>query len=272
MKQRVLVAVLFVPILFAVMFFAPPWAFAIVTALISAIAAYELIRAIGAGKRVRLIVYAVLAAAAIQAGVYFGWETVTLRIALFLLMALLFAEGIFSYREEGAVVTFAHITGTLFAGVVIPWCISALLSLRLYENGRLYVLLPFVAAFITDAGAYFVGVLFGKHKATPHVSPKKSWEGFIGGIVIGTGLMVVYGVILSACGYTVNLCVMLLYGFVGAVVTELGDLAFSMVKRQVGVKDYGNLLPGHGGMLDRFDSMVFAAPAILILTELIRAF
>ena len=105
------------------------------------------------------------------------------------------------------------------------------------------------------------------------MSHYKSLEGYIGGIIAGALFLLIYGVVLQKfAGLTVSLSVMALYGLLGSAVTELGDLSFSLVKREYGVKDYGNLLPGHGGMLDRFDSMTFAAPMLLILVELLPAF
>ena len=105
------------------------------------------------------------------------------------------------------------------------------------------------------------------------MSPNKSLEGYVGGILAGAVFLLIYGVLLERfAGLDASLEVLALYGLVGSAVTELGDLSFSFVKRQFGVKDYGHLLPGHGGMLDRFDSMVFAAPTLLLLVELAPAF
>ena len=271
MKQRIIVAVIFVPLLFLVMFLAPDWVFAIVTALISAVAAYELIKAVKAGRSRRIYVYAAVSAVGIQAGVLFGQGDLVFKIALLLLMLVMFAEAISAFKYENKI-TFGNIACVLFAGAVMPCFLSSLLALKMNEDGHLWVLIPFISAFVTDGGAYFVGVFLGKHKATPHISPKKTYEGFAGGIVIGTAAVVVYGLILKLCGWNVNYFAMLLYGLLGSVVTEIGDLAFSMIKREYGVKDYGNLLPGHGGMLDRFDSMVFAAPVIYLMTVIIPAF
>ena len=105
--------------------------------------------------------------------------------------------------------------------------------------------------------------------ASPASAPNKSVEGYIGGILSGAVFLLLYGAALRQfAGIDASLPVMAVYGLVGSAVTELGDLSFSFVKRQFGVKDYGTLLPGHGGMLDRFDSMVFAAPALMLLVKL----
>jgi len=160
-----------------------------------------------------------------------------------------------------------------FGGLVIPVCLSALVQLRMMEHGRFLVLIPVICASITDVGAYFVGVLFGKHRGITKVSPNKSLEGYIGGIAVGCLVLMLYAIILNRfMDMELSLTLMALYGIVGSAVTELGDLSFSLIKRQVGVKDYGDLLPGHGGMMDRFDSTVFAAPAILVLMWLVPVF
>ena len=118
-----------------------------------------------------------------------------------------------------------------------------------------------------------MGVLLGKHKGVTKVSPNKSAEGFVGGMLAGVLFMMAYGLVLRhAFELDVNMARLALYGFVGSVVTMLGDLSFSLIKRQHGVKDYGSLTPGHGGMMDRFDSTVFAAPAILFLVQCFPAF
>ena len=113
------------------------------------------------------------------------------------------------------------------------------------------------------------GVFFGKHRGITKVSPNKSLEGYLGGVAFGGVFMLLYGTVLGfLTDVSISYPLMALYGLCGSAVTELGDLSFSLIKRQYGVKDYGNLIPGHGGMLDRFDSMIFAAPMLLALVEL----
>ena len=122
-----------------------------------------------------------------------------------------------------------------------------------------------VISWMSDTGAYFTGVCFGKHKMAPVISPKKTGEGFFGGWVISVGLTVLYGVICNAIvGTTVfSLPMLAIMAAVLAPVSVAGDLVASLIKRRTGIKDYGNIMPGHGGVMDRFDSVSFIAPLVL---------
>lgn len=118
-------------------------------------------------------------------------------------------------------------------------------------------LVPFTA-FGTDIFAYFVGITFGKHRLCPNISPKKSIEGSIGGTIGSIGLSAAFGALIVP-----ELMIhCLAIGLLGAIVSQFGDLTASVFKRKMGIKDYGNLIPGHGGVLDRFDSILFTAPAV----------
>lgn len=123
--------------------------------------------------------------------------------------------------------------------------------------------LVFLAAFGTDIMAYFTGMAIGKHKLCPHLSPKKSIEGAVGGVIGSVILCVLFGHFFVP-DFKV-LC--LIIGFFGSIVSQLGDLSASAFKRQMGIKDYGNLIPGHGGILDRFDSVLFTAPVVFYCIE-----
>lgn len=159
------------------------------------------------------------------------------------------------------------------AAMVIPYMLSTLIFLKTMPAGHLIVLLPIVVTMMTDSGAYFVGVKFGKKKPFPKISPNKTVEGYIFGAIIGMLSLVIYGVILQlAAGFEVNYPILVLYGLLGAVITEAGDLIFSLIKRKCEIKDYGKLIPGHGGALDRFDSMIFSAPTIYLLVISLPAF
>lgn len=272
MKTRIIVAVIFVPLLFVILFFLPPVAATVLIAAIAGVAAYELLLAVGQGTVKRLCCYTAVSAVIIPVGVLFGPEDLIFRAVLFLLPAAVFSDAVLSYKTPHAI-TLSQAVAAVFGGALIPYFLSSIISLKLFEQGRFYVLIPFIIAFITDGGAYFTGVFFGKHHPFPNVSPKKTAEGCIGGIMTGVAAMVLYGVILHfAAGITVSFWALAVYGLVGGIATELGDLAFSLVKRAYNIKDYGRLIPGHGGILDRFDSMIFAAPVIHMLAVLWPAF
>ena len=121
-------------------------------------------------------------------------------------------------------------------------------------------------AFLSDTGAYFIGCRFGKHKLAPVISPKKSIEGVFGGVgfaVVGMLLYCVLMQLIFKC--QVNYGYALIYGVLGSLAGVYGDLCFSVIKRQTGIKDYGNLIPGHGGVLDRFDSMLVVSPLVELM-------
>ena len=191
----------------------------------------------------------------------------------FVVMAVSFWCAIRAYDGEKAGVGFYHVMLTLFGGVLVPTGMASLVVLKSMEQGKYLVLLAVLLAFVTDAGAYFAGVFLGKHRGITQVSPNKSLEGYIGGFVTGVAFAVLFGAVVQAVsGLSANFLSLGLSGLLGAMVTMLGDLSFSLIKRQYGIKDYGNLLPGHGGMMDRFDSMVFCAPVVLFVVSFIPVF
>ena len=119
---------------------------------------------------------------------------------------------------------------------------------------------------MSDTGAYFTGYFLGKHKLAPVISPKKTVEGLIGGVFGAIVGVVAYALAMKFyLGFAVNYYYIPVYGILGSFGAVLGDLCFSVIKRQTGIKDYGNLIPGHGGILDRFDSMVVVAPLVEVL-------
>ena len=271
MKNRILVACIYVPILFIVMFFLPAYIFTGVVALICAVSAYELHHAMGGKKNDRIVIYTVFSSVLIPVGAYFEITAHVFMAAALALMCLMFSETIAAFGTIRKI-SFTRVLAAIFGGAIIPLMLSGLVSLKNMPEGRLMVLLPVISAFVTDGGAYFVGVFLGKRKAFPRVSPKKTVEGCVGGLVVGTAGMLIYGVILVMTTFHgVVFWALILYGVVGAALTELGDLAFSLIKRELEIKDFGRLLGGHGGMLDRFDSMVFTAPAMYLLLQVIPA-
>jgi phosphatidate cytidylyltransferase len=271
MLKRILVGVIFVPLIVLLVVLGPSWAFALFVAFITAVAAWELLHAM-AKLPLRQYLYTCAAAAILPLGFWAGTETgvKTLGFAALALFVLQFVEAIQAYDSDRAT-PYEVVLKSLFAGIIMPGFLTSLVILMGYGeegHGRMYVLMTIGLCFITDGGAYFAGVLCGKHRGITRVSPNKSLEGYLGGLVVGALFMVIYGLVLrQAFGMGVHLPLMALYGLLGALVTEIGDLSFSLIKRESGIKDYGKLLPGHGGMMDRFDSMVFCAPMIMLLSQ-----
>lgn len=271
MLVRIAVAVVLVPLLLLAMLPSSPLIWSIVVAAIAAAASFELLRAAGEDKvSPWMTCIAVLSAALIPLGCWMGKGTTTVSVCTFVVMAVSFWCAIRAYDEGTAPIGFYHVMLTLFSGVLIPLGLSALVLLKRMDHGEYWVLFAVLMAFVTDAGAYFVGVFFGKHRGITKVSPNKSLEGYIGGFVFGVLYALAYGGAIQAISHNpVNFLPLVLSGLVGALATELGDLSFSFIKREFGVKDYGHLLPGHGGMLDRFDSMIFCAPVVLFILQAI---
>ena len=166
------------------------------------------------------------------------------------------------------------IAACFFAGAVVPYLLSAIIRILTMTSGRYLIAIPFLIAFLSDGGAYFVGSMFGKHKLAPVISPNKSVEGVAGGIVAAMLGMLIYAVVLQLVfRFQVDYGAAMLYGLVGSAVGVFGDLCFSVVKRMSGIKDFGTLLPGHGGFYDRFDSMVTVAPlveALILLMPVVK--
>lgn len=135
--------------------------------------------------------------------------------------------------------------------------------LRNMEYGNILIWLIFIGAWGTDTLAYTFGRLFGKRKIMPEISPKKTIAGAIGGVLGCVLLMIVFGIIVyNFFGLKMSYVVLVLLGLFCGIISQIGDWAASAIKRYVNVKDFGNIMPGHGGVLDRFDSILFVAPVI----------
>ena len=139
------------------------------------------------------------------------------------------------------------------------------------EYGLLYVVLGIAAAWISDVGAFCAGKLFGKHKLCPQVSPKKTVEGVVGGFFLNLLFMLLVGVLAPVIygDARVSFLSLVLLAAGGTAISILGDLSFSLVKRGCGIKDFGKVIPGHGGILDRFDGVIFTAPYTYFLLSVL---
>ena len=268
LRNRVLVSLVGIPILLVVLLILPPIYTPILIALLAMIASYETSRALGV-KQIRIQIYSMLLAAGVPFWVYYGEGKLPVLCALLLFVALLFLEALPShYAVEVGV-----IGGVFFFSIFVPYFLSSIVRIGLNPLRHFYIMVPLLIPFLSDAIAMFSGMLFGKHKLAPDISPKKTMEGSIGGLLGGTIAVLLYGLILSqVTDIRVNLLYLAIYGLLGSAISQIGDLSFSYVKRQNGIKDFGTIFPGHGGVLDRFDSVIFCAPFIEILILLIPAF
>lgn len=184
-------------------------------------------------------------------------------VLVFLLSMAVYVFGFPKYHAT-------QIAGTVFAFAYAPLFLSFIYATRELEFGIYIVWLILICSWGCDTCAYCVGVLFGKHKMAPVLSPKKSVEGAIGGVAGASLIGALYGWFVNGkVDSGVNfILVFALISAVGALISMVGDLAASAIKRNFEVKDYGKLIPGHGGVMDRFDSVIFAAPIIYFLAVL----
>lgn len=262
MLTRVIVALALVPLLIGVLFFAPPWAVPLAISLISALGAWELLGTTGFMRKKRMAAAAALLAALIPVWCYFDMPVMPGAAGLFIFVLYVFAEAV----TDHGTVAFPQVSGALFTAFVIPLFLSSVIRLDAGEHGKALVLLPFLAAFGSDTFALFVGMLFGCHKLAPEISPNKTVEGSLGGFFGALLFTLGYGLLMQAAtDLRFDFLSLTAVALFGAFAAQMGDLSFSLIKRELGVKDFGKLLPGHGGVLDRFDSLLFAAPAVEVI-------
>nr|WP_317325355.1 phosphatidate cytidylyltransferase [uncultured Flavonifractor sp.] len=271
MAKRIIVSAILVPLLLVMLYVISPMysvVMPIMVAALSMVAVHEVLWSTGFLKHTRISGYSIVLAGLVPFWVFYSGAPTPALCAMFLYVVLLFAEAIASKKR----ITLEKMGGAFFLSVVIPFFLSSLVRIRQMDAWIWLIILPFLVAFTSDAFALFAGMAFGKHKLAPQLSPKKTVEGAVGGLVGAVVCTVVYGVVLRL-GFQVevNYLYLALYGALGSVVSQLGDLSFSYIKREYGLKDFGNIFPGHGGVLDRFDSVIFCAPLIELLIRFLPA-
>lgn len=168
-------------------------------------------------------------------------------------------------------VKFVQVLTGIFAVMAIPYSFSAFLRMEASGIHRAYLLLPFILSFACDTFAYFAGMAFGKHKLAPKVSPKKTIEGSIGGMAGNVVCGLIFAFVMDRFfGGSIGYGVMALLALACSIVAQVGDLSFSLIKREFGIKDYGHLFLEHGGVLDRFDSVLFVTPVLEIILSFVK--
>lgn len=275
--QRVLSAVVLLPLVVLLVWWSP-WAVAVTVAAVACVAVAELYDAFAhGGFRPRYavgfgMVVGLVAAAALRP--YIGFDL--LGPVLMLAVIGSFLVEMARHNRETVLPSWAL---TLAGALYIGWLFSHIILVRDLTTplrpaplqalhiapGAAWLYMIFAITWLQDTGAYFVGRSFGRHRMAPILSPKKTWEGAVGGLV---GSMIGGVVCQVLLGLPVSLPVAALLGLIGGVVGPLGDLAESLVKRQVNMKDIGHIIPGHGGLLDRADSLLFTTPVLYYLIRL----
>lgn len=186
------------------------------------------------------------------------------KLLALMLLALLTYE---IFTRKGGINGAVH---TLFGFIYVSFLFLHIVYINKLENASVLIWLPFLCAWFTDTAAYFTGVSIGKHKLFPSISPNKTIEGYIGGIVGCSLLTTAFGAMMNRFGYDVGIINFIILGLVCGLASEIGDLVGSYIKRFTGIKDFGKLIPGHGGILDRFDSILFTMPVVYYYFLLIQ--
>ncbi|MBQ5972808.1 MAG: phosphatidate cytidylyltransferase [Oscillospiraceae bacterium] len=258
MLKRILSGAVGIPLVLGIILFAPVWALAALLSFICVFAQIEFLRNTGITRSRFVLVCACVFAGLVPFWCWAGLGFEALLAGIVALTMTLFGAAMF-----GGKIRFAEFAPVYFSALVIPLMFSSLVGIQSSETGAYLVFFPFAAAWMSDIGGLFCGRWFGRKKLCPAISPNKTVEGAVGGLVFAAVGAALYAVVLRfAFGVSPNWAVMVPLGLVCSVTGQLGDVMFSFVKRERGIKDYGRLIPGHGGVLDRFDSVVTTAPVV----------
>ena len=289
MKQRVLSGIIFALVAVAAfvvnVFFG--YTFSLLAALVAVLCVFELYRCVDIPRKGIFFACAEVFTAGALLLFLPGYAVTTWMFAAQIVLTAAFlvvtAANAFCSRDGRSKTLYLGgitLLITLSIGILTCWGTVCMVS---QENkhtilGILMLVVTLMAPFASDIAGLLVGMSFGKHKMAPTVSPKKSWEGFIGSLVGAPLLLMLIGLVSDffcrRADYPLraNLLSLLLTGLIGAVIGTSGDLFFSLIKRKAGIKDYGSILPGHGGMLDRFDSVIFTTIPVTALYLLLPQF
>lgn len=270
MKKRILSAIAGLILLAVLLAFFDTILVNILAAWVCLLCLYEIFKAADLLRRRGLVavcgVYCVLILFLNTSAIAISFSYLSYLLVVLLFLVLLHSHNDLKVEQMG----YSFLISILLA--VSFYCLILLKEQTGPQMGVFYLLLIFGSAWWSDSGAFFVGTFFGKHKLCPQVSPKKTVEGLVGGLVAATVCNVLVALAFQAfCnwvvpwGYirnavTVNFPVVALVSPLAALLGVLGDLSASIIKRQCGIKDFGNLMPGHGGAMDRFDSVLFISP------------
>ncbi len=260
LKQRVISAVVLIPVVAALAWLGGWW-FSVFVALYAGVTAWELLRLVGMNDFAQPMMWLgvpVSALLVLEGGL--PLDPVRLQALLATIVLVGLTAALFVDRKNAPTDLLITLGGAFYLGLTLRF----LALLRNREEGLLWLLVMAVTVWVMDSGAYFVGRALGRHKFGPRISPKKTWEGFFGGLVSGAiaaALMAQF--LLPGVAWRQGALLGVAIGIVG----PLGDLSESLFKRQAGAKDSSHLIPGHGGFFDRIDSFIFVAPVVFLIVQ-----
>lgn len=267
LKPRLLTAVVGISLLLCILFVAEQWnpIIGIIVGLASAFMTGEYLNAKGLLKVYELSIPCLLVSFALSQTVISQY----LFLIFLVFMMIAFSVLILSHKKISYIDLAYAVCGTL----LISFGMSALPTICSSGIGvAFYFVTVFALPWMADAGGFFIGATMGKHKLCPNISPKKTVEGAVGGVIFCIISALIVGVVFQYIimpDYKINFWALALLGLLDAPISILGDLSFSLIKRSLNIKDYGSIFPGHGGMLDRFDSIVFTAPVLVAVNQFI---
>jgi phosphatidate cytidylyltransferase len=277
MKQRMITVAYGIALLLIILLFYKTFVLNIAVAAVTVISVYEIFFATKSTDNAAFMLICFIFAAAVPFANYLSVQNPYFLI-YFLYIAAVFVLLILRHKtlkaEKTALCMIMTLLVTSSMACIIYLRDRYLNSMQFKDIALFYIALVFIGAWMADAGGYIFGSIFGKHKLSPEISPKKTIEGAIGGLVLDifafAGALAGYGAYLSYFGTNarLNYASILILSVLCAFASIVGDLSASLIKRENNVKDYGKILPGHGGMLDRFDSVLFVAPLVLLWVNL----
>lgn len=257
LKQRLLTTLWGLPLITAAIWFGEPW-FTIVVAPFGLLAIYEFYKIVASKQVSPLMVFGIIGTLLFILSPHFPYYTygVTTQI---LLTSLLLLSLIWLLRHPQREEAFARWAWTMAGILYVGWLLSYLIALRGLEAGKYWVFLAMFITFASDTSAFFVGRTWGKHRLAPRNSPGKTWEGAIAGVL---GAVISSLILVKLLAFSLSHGQAILLGLLVTVSGQLGDLVESLFKRNMGIKETGKLLPGHGGILDRLDSIFFTSAVV----------
>jgi len=265
LKQRIAVAAIGLLVIIPVVWFVHPWLFSLLIAAAALIGTFEFYRLVtNCGKGHPLIYFGLFWALALALSPHYQNFSVlnvdVLPLAMTLPIVISLAWLLYRSPQEEAFRSWAWtVAGVLYVG----WMLSYWLNLDILVDGRNWVYLALFSTFANDTGAFFVGRARGKHPLAPAISPGKTWEGVLSGLLSAIAAAIIVFTILNLISpFSVEYWQLIILGFLVSLFAQFGDLVESLLKRNMGVKESGKLLPGHGGALDRLDSLIFVGVVV----------